>query len=40
MDACMGGELYQWLKAKKRFDNSTTQFYMACVVDAMSYLHR
>ena len=35
MEACLGGELWVSLKANKRFTEPRTQFYVACIVEAI-----
>jgi len=39
MEACLGGELWLNLKANKRFSENRAQFYTACIIEAIQFLH-
>nr|CAH8864412.1 unnamed protein product [Trichobilharzia regenti] len=40
LEVCLGGELWSLLKDKYFFTEQATQFYLACVVEGLDYLHR
>jgi len=39
LDVCLGGELFTILRKRRNFDEKTTRFYAACVVEAFAYMH-
>ena len=39
MEVCLGGEVWTILRNQGRFDETTTQFIIGCVLEAFEYLH-
>jgi cGMP-dependent protein kinase len=39
LEACLGGEVWTILRDRVCFDDHTTHFVTACVVEAFEYLH-
>merc|ERR1719233_1642980 len=39
LDVCQGGELFTILRQRRYFDENTTRFMTACVVEAFGYMH-
>lgn len=39
LEACLGGEVWTILRDRGCFDDHTTRFITACVIEAFSYLH-
>uniref|UniRef100_A0A8C6UG68 cGMP-dependent protein kinase n=1 Tax=Neogobius melanostomus TaxID=47308 RepID=A0A8C6UG68_9GOBI len=39
-EVCLGGDLFTLLKEKGTLDESSAKFYTACVVEALTFLHR
>lgn len=39
LDACLGGELFTILRRRRYFDEPTSRFYAACVIEGFDYMH-
>ncbi|XP_031781151.1 cGMP-dependent protein kinase isoform X3 [Nasonia vitripennis] len=39
MEVCLGGDVWTTLQRRRRFDDETSQFMIACVVEALDHLH-
>ena len=39
LEVCLGGEVWTILRDHGSFDESTTRFVVACVLEAFQYLH-
>ena len=39
MEVCLGGELWSLLRDRRYFEDHETKFYIACVTEALQYLH-
>jgi len=39
LDVCLGGELFTILRRRRYFNEPTSKFYAACVVEAFDYMH-
>lgn len=39
LEACLGGEIWTILRNQGRFDETTAQFIVGCVVEAFDFLH-
>jgi len=39
LDVCLGGELFTILRKRRYFNEFTSRFYTACVVEAFGYMH-
>jgi len=40
MEPCLGGELWTHLKKHKKFPEERAQFYVACTIEAIQFLHK
>jgi len=39
LDVCLGGELFTILRQKRYFNEPTSKFYAACVIEGFDYMH-
>lgn len=39
LEPCLGGEVWNILRDRRSFDDHTTRFVIACVLEALIYLH-
>jgi cGMP-dependent protein kinase len=39
MELCLGGELWSLLCDRRFFEENEVKFYIACVTEALQYLH-